>query len=129
MQQTDIDTLIKAMETDISSYTEKTVAAIKKAVDEEGKQLLQNVKAASPGTGTYKKGWGKKTLTDKGGRYLVAAVQKTPKKSLVHLLELGHDIKYKGKVVGHAKAFPHVTKHQTEAYKRLGEKLEKILKS
>ncbi|MCM1523811.1 MAG: HK97 gp10 family phage protein [Ruminococcus sp.] len=128
MEQSDIDAMITAICNDMTVYTEETVKKVKKAVDEEAKRLVNAVKADSPvKTGEYKRGWGKKTLADKDGRYLLAAIQKTPKKSIVHLLERGHKTRYKGKEYKYARTYPHVTGHQTEAYKNLDKKLKDIL--
>ena len=42
---------------------------------------------------------------------------------LTHLLEFGHVVKVKGKVVGAARAYPHLATAETEAEELLGKKI------
>lgn len=100
----------------------ETLEKVKKELAEEG---LKELKATSP-TGSrkrkkYKKSWYIKSV----GKSLVLANKEY---RLTHLLEFGHQIIRNGRLVGSARALPHIGKVEKKIIDNAIEKYRKIWK-
>lgn len=74
----------------LEEYTEEVGEQIRADVEQVSKETVQDLKQTSPKqTGGYAKGWIKRVVTDKKGRYVVR-IENRKKPSLTHLLEYGH---------------------------------------
>ena len=98
----------------VARYNAETKTAIKKAMRKRARQMKEEIISQSPvradtyykrtgitkpylrkglyPPGTFKSGWRMATLRDDGSRFLIAVVQDSSQKYLVHLLDQGHRI-------------------------------------
>lgn len=96
-----IDSYLQNLGIDVS----ETFGAV---MDEIGKEAVQKLKATSPKrSGKYAKEWKYKRQV-KGANGFEAKVYNAKRGNLTHLIEYGHPIVRGGKVVGQAKAEPHI---------------------
>ena len=120
------DELEGAIRDIIENYTKEVGEGVPEDVKSTGKACVQMVKAHidSAGIGGNKYRNSIKVETTKGNRF-AASVEVWAGKHyrLAHLLEHGHPIKVKGKVVGVARAYPHFAPAEKEASELLEKKI------
>ena len=78
--------------------------------------------AAGIGGRKYRKSF-KDTVTKDTAWITTVEIHSPKHYRLTHLLEFGHVVKVKGKVVGAARAYPHLATAETEAEELLGKKI------
>lgn len=144
----ELELLPQAIVDDFRAYTEEKSKKIDKAVRKRTSEALADITANAPvrkrvpksgvirvhsvvkdnyQPGAYKKGFVKYISTAKAGRTQGYVRNKT-NKQLVHLLELGHDLKNsEGVVYGHVEAFPNLLPNEEKARERLAEDIDRIL--
>lgn len=144
----ELELLPQAIVDDFRKYTEEKSKEIDKAVRKRTSEALSNITANAPvrkrvpksgvirvhgvvkdnyQPGAYKKGFVKYISTAKAGRTQGYVRNKT-NHQLVHLLELGHDMKNsEGVVYGHVKAFPNLLPNEEKAREKLAEDIDRIL--
>lgn len=144
----ELELLPQAIVDDFRKYTEKKSKEIDKAVRKRTSEALGDIIQNSPvrkrvpklgvirvhgvakdnyQPGAYKKGWIKYVSTARAGRTQGYVRNKT-NHQLVHLLELGHDLKNsEGVVYGHVKAFPNLLPNEEKAREKLAEDIDRIL--
>lgn len=145
----ELELLPQAIVEDFRKYTEEKSKEIDKAVRKRTAEALIDITANAPvrkrvpksgvirvhgvvkdnyQPGAYKKGFVKYISTAKAGR-TVGYVRNKTNHQLVHLLELGHDLKNsEGVVYGHVEAFPNLLPNEEKARERLAEDIDRILK-
>lgn len=145
----ELELLPQAIVEDFRKYTEEKSKEIDKAVRKRTAEALSDITANAPvrkrvpksgvirvhgvvkdnyQPGAYKKGFVKYISTAKAGR-TVGYVRNKTNHQLVHLLELGHDLKNsEGVVYGHVEAFPNLLPNEEKARERLAEDIDQILK-
>ena len=128
MSKTTVDGLAKAIQKTLAEYEGVTIDSMKAAVDKASKEAVRELKSSSPNrTGAYAKSWAAKKarLTNKW------AYQKTVYNKehyrLTHLLEKGHDVKFRGRVVGHAEPVEHIAKVEKKAVNDLVQEMKETL--
>ena len=85
-----IDDLGAVVAQTLEEFSEEVAVQVRENVDAVAKQAARELKNTSPKkTGEYAKGWSKRTIYYKRGRYVVQAYNRK-KPSLTHLLEYGH---------------------------------------
>lgn len=124
--KTTMDSFLKNLGVDVSD-------ALDEAVTEVGKEAVEKLKATSPvrkkGKSTgYSKAWKfKKSVKGKTGA--IESKVYNEQGNLTHLLEKEHPIVSNGRVVGRAKAHPHIKPVeewvQSELPKRFTQKIQK----
>lgn len=144
----ELELLPQAIVEDFRKYTEEKSKEIDKAVRKRTSEALIDITANAPvrkrvpksgvirvhgvvkdnyQPGAYKKGFVKYISTAKAGRTQGYVRNKT-NHQLVHLLELGHDLKNsEGVTYGHVEAFPNLLPNEEKARERLAEDIDRIL--
>lgn len=144
----ELELLPQAIVDDFRKYTEEKSKEIDKAVRKRTAEALSNITANAPvrkrvpksgvirvhgvvkdnyQPGAYKKSFVKYISTAKAGRTQGYVRNKT-NHQLVHLLELGHDLKNsEGVVYGHVQAFPNLLPNEEKARAGLAEDIDRIL--
>lgn len=114
--------LMKAFEITLEDYANGVDDCVKKANEEAVSYAAKTLQATrfSSGSGAYAKSWTYGEYETRQNRYGMVAYAQAPHYRLTHLLEYGHDVKRKrgGKVLGRAKAIPHIRPAQKEAEER-----------
>lgn len=101
------DELYSEIARSISTEVQEIEESVNYAAKVCAYELRDNIKADSPtDSGDYKKGW---RVTKLKYSYVV---HNKNKPELTHLLENGHCIKIKGKILGRTKAIPHIKKNE-----------------
>ena len=109
----------------LSEITEHS--PVRKRVPKSGVIRVHGVVKENYQPGAYKKDWVKYISTARAGRTQGYVRNKT-NHQLVHLLELGHDLKNSsGVVYGHVKAFPNLLPSEEKARENLAKDIERIL--
>lgn len=114
----------------IERYADVTADEMKQAVRDVAKECKNQIKQKSPRlTGDYAKGWRTEKAFENANELRIN-VKNATDWQLTHLLEYGHDVKNKkdGRVLGVAKAHPHVRPAEQKAQKELVKKIEKAVK-
>lgn len=119
--QKEIEQYIRDIQDDIPDIVEKT-----------GKKCVQSIKAHVVMAGIQDRGYGsswKVKVIDRNKFLGTFITVHSPKRySIAHLLEHGHDVKNKsGKVIGSAKAFPHLRYAEGDAELFLENSLMKLI--
>lgn len=144
----ELELLPQAIVDDFRTYTEEKSKKIDKAVRKRTSEALDDITANASvrkripksgvirvhgivkdnyQPGAYKKGFIKYISTARAGR-TVGYVRNKTNHQLVHLLELGHDLKNsKGVTYGHVQAFPNLLPNEEKARERLDEDIDRIL--
>ena len=144
----ELELLPQAIVDDFRKYTEEKSKEIDKAVRKRTSEALIDITANAPvrkrvpksgvirvhgvvkdnyQPGAYKKGFVKYISTAKAGRTQGYVRNKT-NHQLVHLQELGHDLKNsEGVVYGHVEAFPNLLPNEEKAREKLAEDIDRIL--
>lgn len=124
-----IDQFSNAVIAELMTYSAVTTEKIKKAADLSIKMLVEDSKRDAPTrTGNYKSKISSKTEeTGKYGKKNIWYV-KAPNYAQAHLLEDGHAIKRGGRVIGQAKAKPHINANAEKAIAAFERGVEEALK-
>ena len=123
------DSIAKTVDSFLQNFGKDVSQDLAEVLDEVGKEAVKQLKATSPKqSGNYAKEWRYKRQV-KGANGYEAKVYNAKRGNLTHLIEFGHPIVRGGKVVGNAKAEPHIepVNHwvQSELPKRFAQKLSK----
>lgn len=111
----------------LQDYASDVDRAMLSAEDEVADEAVRKLKATSPkkakgkGAGRYAKGW---KIDQKAKKTYAQTIIHNKEYQLTHLLENGHDIVRDGKVVGHAKAQPHIKPVEEWVQKEMVERIE-----
>lgn len=119
----------KSINETLSLYASDITDLVKQEVADVTSEGLKDLKNNSPiKTGDYKKGWRKKKLksTLYGDEWVL--YNKTDYR-LTHLLEDGHDLKRGGAVIGHVKAYPHISKTEKKVSDELVKRVEAVIRN
>lgn len=128
MADVKIDDLAKAVQGELDAFVGMIPSAFAEAGKAAGKKAAKNLRSSSPKkTGEYSKGWKVKTTTTRTGA--TTTVYNGRKPTLTHLLEYGHPIVSGGRIVGQAKAFPHLADAQSQANADFVDELQKRLEN
>lgn len=92
----------------IKDYNGDVIEEVSKVTTEVARASVKKLKAASPGSGQYAKGWTYKL--DKGRMTQGAVIYgKSGTYQIAHLLEFGHVTRNgTGRTYGNTKAYPHI---------------------
>lgn len=122
-----IEGLSAALEMTLSEYRQEVADTFKKDVRKAANLCKREIQNRSPkSSNEYASGWSvRKEYESNSSISLVVFNSKKP--SIIHLLENGHPIvsKKTGKVIGYAKAHPHVAPGRDAAEKKLNQDLAK----
>lgn len=115
-----IEALATELATALADYSEDVTEKVMKAIDEESKEAVKELKEGSPKlTGSYAAGWtSKKSYTGKYSK--VNVIHNKTDYQLTHLLEYGHAKRGGGRVA----ARPHIKRVETQAIENLTRKVE-----
>ena len=118
--------LTEAISGILTDYSEEVSKSVKEDVKDVGKRTVQlvhqNIDAAGIGGRKYRNSF--KDTTTKDTAWMTTVEIHSPKHyRLTHLLEFGHVVKRKGKVLGTARAYPHLATAEKEAEELLGRKV------
>lgn len=129
MSSIPVDQLASKITSTLAIYSAETTKKIKKAADLSIKMLVEDSKRDAPTrTGNYKSKISSKTEeTGKYGKKNIWYV-KAPNHAQAHLLEDGHAIKRGGRVIGQAKAKPHINANAEKAIAAFERGVEEALK-
>ena len=121
------DAFADAIHEIFEEYGEEVGHDVKQDVLDAGKKCVelvhQNIDQAGIGGRKYRKSF--KSTTTKDTPWITTVEIHSPKHyRLAHLLEYGHVVKVKGRVVGAARAYPHLATAEKEAEELLGHKVE-----
>lgn len=122
--------LAKAVNDELIKYNKLTQAQVKKAVQKVGTDCRNEIKVKSPKkNGDYASGWRKRTVYESATAIRVEVYNATDYQ-LTHLLEYGHVVKNRpnGRVLGSARAFPHIRPAEERAQKELVKLIEKAVR-
>lgn len=115
-----IDSLATELANALSDYSEAVTEEVMKAIDEESKTAVKELKNRNPKlTGDYAKGWTSKNAY-KGKYSKVNTIHNKTDYQLTHLLEYGH-VKRNG---GRVAAIPHIKPVEAKAIENLTRKVE-----
>lgn len=120
------DQLSDAIASIIEEYSKEVGSGVKEDVLESGKACVEMVQAGIDAAGIGGKKYRKsfKSTTTKDTAFMTTVEVHSPKHyRLTHLLEHGHVVKVKGKVVGVSRAFPHLAPVEQEAAALLEKKV------
>lgn len=124
------DQFAEAVERGLREYSAEVAENVKKAVVEEGKQCVKDIRAnidsagITQRTGDYRKSWRSKKTAESPSTITVTVYAGSGQYRLTHLLEKGH-AKVNG---GRTRAFPHIAPAESAAAERLGKKVKVIVK-
>ena len=120
------DAFANAMQQLLEGYGEDVGQSVKEDVKDIGKKTVQlvhqNIDAAGIGGRKYRKSF-KETVTKDTAWITTVEIHSPKHYRLTHLLEFGHVVKVKGKVVGAARPYPHLSNAEKEAEELLGKKI------
>ncbi len=124
-----IDGLADAIMKELDDYRQDVTDNLKKEVQAAATLCRDELKATSPSlTGSYAKGWRKKTAFESTNDIRVTIYNATDYQ-LTHLLENGHVlVGHNGKVLGTVEAKPHIAKTEKKAEEMLEKKVNIIVK-
>ena len=112
----------------LTDYAQTVTKDMKSAVEATGKMAVQTAQAYASriGRGKYAKSLKSKTTTNTNFETTVTIY--STQYRIAHLLEHGHVVKAKGKVVGVTRAFPHFAPAEALAQSELPKKIEQAIK-
>lgn len=94
----------------LNKYTGSLEKGLRKLTDKGANELRKSLRHKSPSrTSRYSKEWKVSVTSDTYSRY-EKTVHNGKHYGLTHLLENGHDIRRKGRLIGRARARPHIAK-------------------
>lgn len=111
-----IDQLAAAVNRQLAAFAGATDEIVQKATDDIARATVQQLKATSPkATGAYSRSWKSTKLKSSRHEYSRVIHAGDGEYRLTHLLEKGHNVVRGGKVVGRAKAYPHIADAEQKA--------------
>lgn len=124
-QTIQVDQLSKEVYEILQQFEHGVETALDTASNEVAKKAVKKLKSASPvGRGTWGGHYAKKWKVTKVNGHLVIYNEKY---QLTHLLEYGHDLVSKGKVIGHVSGQPHIKPVEEWVQEELPKELESML--
>lgn len=123
MSNVKIDSLSSEVMKELEKYADVTTEKVKKAVQNAGKTVRDEIKASAPSdTGKYSKSWTVKTVRETSGS-LELVVHSRNKYQLTHLLEFGHAKRGGGRV----SARLHIANAEEKAIKTFEEEIKEVI--
>ena len=123
MSNVKIDSLSSEVMKELEKYADVTTEKVKKAVQNAGKTVRDEIKASAPSdTGKYSKSWTVKTVRETSGS-LELVVHSRYKYQLTHLLEFGHAKRVGGRV----SARLHIANAEEKAIKTFEEEIKEVI--
>lgn len=123
-----IDNLDTEIEKTLSRYSSRVTEKVKKAVEQVAKEVNKEIKTDVPfknRTGRYIRSFRIKTTYEGPFNRIKTWYVNPPYSNLTHLLEKGHE-KVNG---GRVRAYPHISKGEQYAEKRMLELTEEAIRS
>ena len=123
MSNVKIDSLSSEVMKELEKYADVTTEKVKKAVQNIGKTVRDEIKASAPSdTGKYGKSWTVKTVRETSNS-LELVVHSKNRYQLTHLLEFGHAKRGGGRV----SARPHIANAEKKAIKVFEEEIKEAI--
>lgn len=123
MSKVKIDSLSSEVMKELEKYADVTTEKVKKAVQNAGKTVRDEIKASAPSdTGKYSKSWTVKTVRETSNS-LELVVHSKNRYQLTHLLEFGHAKRGGGRV----SARPHIASAEEKAIKAFEEEIKEAI--
>ena len=123
MSNVKIDSLSSEVMKELEKYADVTTEKIKKAVQNAGKIVRDEIKASAPSdTGKYSKSWTVKTVRETSSS-LELVVHSKNRYQLTHLLEFGHAKRGGGRV----SARPYIANAEEKAIKVFEEEIKEAI--
>lgn len=123
MSRVKIDSLSSEVMKELEKYSNVTTENVKKAVQNAGKTVRDEIKASAPSdTGKYSKSWTVKTVRETSNS-LELVVHSRNRYQLTHLLEFGHAKRGGGRVY----ARPHIASAEEKAIKVFEEEIKEAI--
>lgn len=123
MSNVKIDSLSSEVMKEVEKYADVTTEKVKKAVQNAGKTVRDEIKASAPSdTGKYSKSWTIKTVRETSSS-LQLVVHSKNRYQLTHLLEFGHAKRGGGRV----SARPHIANAEGKAIKVFEEEIKEAI--
>lgn len=123
MSNVKIDSLSSEVMKELEKYADVTTEKVKKAVQNAGKTVRDEIKASAPSdTGKYSKSWTIKTVRETSSS-LQLVVHSKNRYQLTHLLEFGHAKRGGGRV----SARPHIANAEGKAIKVFEEEIKEAI--
>lgn len=123
-----VDGMADAIIQELREYGQEVTENMKKEVQDAGALCRKELRASSPKlTGSYAKGWRKKTAYEDSKEIRVQVYNATDYQ-LTHLLEHGHALVSYGKVRGTVGAKPHIGPAEEKTEKQLLKRTKIIVK-
>lgn len=123
MSNVKIDSLSSEVMKELEKYADVTTEKVKKAVQNAGKTVRDEIKASAPSdTGKYSKSWTVKTVRETSNS-LELVVHSKNRYQLTHLLEFGHAKRGGGRV----SARPHIVNAEEKAIKVFEEEIKEAI--
>ncbi|HEK9985595.1 TPA: HK97 gp10 family phage protein [Streptococcus equi subsp. zooepidemicus] len=123
MSKVKIDSLSSEVMKELEKYADVTTEKVKKAVQNAGKTVRDEIKASAPSdTGKYSKSWTVKTVRETSNS-LELVVHSKNRYQLTHLLEFGHAKRGGGRV----SARPHISAAEEKAIKVFEEEIKEAI--
>ncbi|HEY9575487.1 MAG TPA: HK97-gp10 family putative phage morphogenesis protein [Lachnospiraceae bacterium] len=123
MSKVKIDSLSSEVMKELEKYADVTTENVKKAVQNAGKTVRDEIKASAPSdTGKYSKSWTVKTVRETSNS-LELVVHSRNRYQLTHLLEFGHAKRGGGRVA----ARPHIAAAEEKAIRVFEEEIKEAI--
>lgn len=123
MSKVKIDSLSSEVMKELEKYADVTTENVKKAVQNAGKTVRDEIKASAPSdTGKYSKSWTVKTVREISNS-LELVVYSRNRYQLSHLLEFGHAKRGGGRV----SARPHIAAAEEKAIRVFEEEIKEAI--
>lgn len=123
MSRVKIDSLSSEVMKELEKYADVTTENVKKAVQNAGKTVRDEIKASAPSdTGKYSKSWTVKTVRETSNS-LELVVYSRNRYQLSHLLEFGHAKRGGGRV----SARPHIAAAEEKAIRVFEEEIKEAI--
>lgn len=123
MSKVKIDSLSSEVMKELEKYADVTTENVKKAVQNAGKTVRDEIKASAPSdTGKYSKSWTVKTVRETSNS-LELVVYSRNRYQLSHLLEFGHAKRGGGRV----SARPHIAAAEEKAIRVFEEEIKEAI--
>lgn len=113
----------------LNNYTGALQKGLRKLTDKSANGLRKNLRRGSPNrSGEYAKNWKVSVTSDTYSRY-EKTLHNQDHYRLTHLLENGHIIKRKGKVIGRVRPKPHIAKAAEKTINDYEKGVETLIKN
>lgn len=104
----------------LNQYADQIGESMDEILGKAAKDAAKEIKAGSPGTGKYAKGW---KTENTGSRVSPQYTVYNTKPGLPHLLEYGHALRNGGR----SRAFPHISPVEAKLADKIEEQIRKAL--